>query len=131
MLGVRDDVVDGRDAQRELAEERDAADRLELADLLDLVLERDDVDRLGRGLEVADRLEHDLVLVVVEVADLERLELQQHLVAQDDAAEDRRLGVEVVRQDSTVAAHSRRRYNSASDTPDTRTPPSHRCATTA
>ena len=104
-LGVRDDVVGRRHAQRELAEERDAADRLELALLLDLVLERDDVDRLGGGLEVADRLEHHLVLVVVEVLDLERLELQQHLVAQDDAAEDRRLGVEVVRKDATVASH--------------------------
>ena len=75
-LGVREDVVGGRHAQRELAEERDAADRVELAGLLDLVLERDDVDRPRGRLEVADRLEHDLVPVIVEVVDLERVELR-------------------------------------------------------
>ena len=66
---------------------------------------------LRRGLEVADRLEHDLVLVVVEVLDLERLELDQHVVAQDHAAEDRRLGIEVVRQHSAVARHRHTLHN--------------------
>ena len=109
-FGVREDVVGRRNAQRELAEVRDAADRLELALLGDLVFERDDVDGLRRGFEVANRLEHHLVLVVIEVIDLERLELQQHVVAQDDAAEDRRLCVEVVRKDATVASHNASLY---------------------
>jgi len=81
------------------------ADRVELAGLLDLVLEGDDVDRPRRGLEVADRLEHDLVAVVVEVLDLDRVEMSQHLVAQDDPAEDAGFSLHVVRQHATVAAH--------------------------
>jgi hypothetical protein len=45
------------------------------------------------------------VAVVVEVLDLERVELAQHLVAQQHATEDRGLGVDIVRQHSPVARH--------------------------
>jgi hypothetical protein len=91
LRGVVDDVVRRRHLERELAEEGDAADRVELLLLLDLGLEGDDVDRPARGREGAHRAEHDAVLHVVEVVDLEVVELREHIVAKDDASQDRGL----------------------------------------
>src|SRR5262249_40313694 len=51
------------------------------------------------------------------VLDLQRLDVREHIVAQDDAAEDRGLGVEVVRQHPTVARH-RANLHEESDAPD-------------
>jgi hypothetical protein len=75
------DVVERRDLERELAEERWAADRVELPDARDLVLERDDIDRGRARDEVAHRREDDLVLVVVEVVHLEVVEQLERGVA--------------------------------------------------
>jgi hypothetical protein len=111
-LGVVDDVVDRRHPQGQLAEEGQAADRVELAQALQLGLDRDRIDRLGLGLEVAHGHEHGLVLRAVEVLDLERVELRQHLVAQEHAAQDRGFGVEVMGEDPP--GHGRRIYRGRS-----------------
>ena len=50
--------------------------------------------------DFADRLEHDLVLVVVEVLDLQRVELGQDVVPEQHPAQDARLRIQVMGQDA-------------------------------
>src|SRR5262249_36821773 len=92
----------------QVRQERDPADGAELAGRGQLFLDGDGVDGPRLGLERLHGREDLAVARVVEVLGREGVDVVQGLVAQQDAAEDRGLGIEVVRRDA--ALHRPRPY---------------------
>ena len=83
-----------------------AADALELAGLLEVLDEREGVDRLADRVQVEHRLEDQAVRLAVEVLRLEALvddQRGQRGVRQQDGAEDRLLRLEVLRRGGAVS----------------------------
>jgi hypothetical protein len=104
---VRDDVLDGGHLERTRGEVVHA-DGLELAGALDLAFERDDIDGFAGRLQIPDRLEEDAVARVEEIVGFEVLDQREHLVAQQDAADDRALGAGVRRERLALGVATRR-----------------------
>ena len=86
-----------------------AADRVELAGLLEVLDERQRVDRLAERVEVEHRLVDEAVGLAVEVLGLEALvddQRGERGVRQQDGAEDRLLGLEVLRRGDRAVGRS-------------------------
>ena len=95
------DVADGGDRAGQQVDRGAAADVLEQAGLLEVLDERERVDRLADRVQVEHRLEDQAVRLAVEVLRLEALvddQRGQRGVRQQDRAEDRLLGLEVLRR---------------------------------
>ena len=106
--GVLADVADGRDRAGQQVDRRAAADALEVARLLEVLDERQRVDRLAERVQVEHRLVDAAVALAIEVVRVEPLvddQRGQRGVRQQDGAEDGLLGLEVLgRRDRAVEA---------------------------
>ena len=98
-IGVSCDVREVRQAERQLGDERDAADLLDHALAPEFFAEQDRVD-LGAALAQGDHgAEDELMGADVEVVGAQQLDgLVDECVVEDDGAEDGALGIGVVRQ---------------------------------
>jgi hypothetical protein len=97
--GVLADVADGGHRARQQVHRRAAADRLELAVLLEVLDERERVDGLARPVQREHRREDQPVALAVEVAGLQALvddQRRQRGVRQQHRAEHGLLGLEVL-----------------------------------
>ena len=95
------DVPDGGDARRQQVDRRAAAGGVELPGLLEVLDERERVDRLAAAVQLEHRREDDPVRLAVEVLGVEALvddQRGQRRVGEQDRAEDRLLGLEVLRR---------------------------------
>ena len=95
------DVADRGHRARQQVDRRAAADALEQAGLLEVLDEREGVDRLADRVQVEHRLEDQAVRLAVEVLRLEALvddQRGQRGVRQQDRAEDGLLRLEVLRR---------------------------------
>ena len=98
------DVGRARHAVDEARDVGDAADVLELRRPRQRFLQRDQVDGVAALVELDHRLEDAAVRVAVEVAGVDdRRGVVERVVAEQDAAEHRALGVEVVRRRAIAA----------------------------
>ena len=112
--GVLADVADRGDRAGQQVDRRAAADALEVARLLEVLDERQRVDRLAERVQVEHRLVDARVALAVEVVRVEALvddQRRERRVREQDGAEHRLLGLEVLgRRDRAVeAARARRR----------------------
>jgi hypothetical protein len=99
--GVLAQMADGGDRTREHVDHRAAADRLEVAGLLEVLGQREGVDRLALRVQVEHGLVDAPVGLPVEVLRLQALvddERRHHGVGQEDGAQHRLLCLEVVRR---------------------------------
>ena len=106
------DVADRRDARRQQVDRGAAARGLELAGLLEVLDERERVDRLAAVVEVEHRREDDPVRLAVEVLGVQALvddERGQRGVGEQHRAEDGLLGLEVLRRRDRALRHAGRR----------------------
>ncbi len=100
-LRIAAGVAGGWDDARQLVDRRASADILELAGLAQAVGDRQDVDRLAVVVEREHRLVDQRVALAVEVLCAQPLfdhERVQRAIGQQDRAEHRLLGIEVVRR---------------------------------
>ena len=95
------DVADGRDGPGEQVDRRAAADGVEVARLLEVLDERERVDRLAERVQVEHRLVHAPVALPVEVVRVQPLvddQGRERGVRQQHRSEDGLLGLEVLRR---------------------------------
>ena len=106
------DVADRRHARGQQVDRGAAAGRVELAGLLEVLDERERIDRLAAVVQGEHRGEHDPVRLAVEVLGVEALvddERRQRGVGQQHRAEHGLLGLEVLRRRDRTVRHARRR----------------------
>ena len=95
------DVPDGGDARRQQVDRGAAAGGVELPGLLEVLDEREGVDRLAAAVQLEHRREDDPVRLAVEVLRVEALvddQRRERRVREQDRAEDGLLGLEVLRR---------------------------------
>ena len=101
------DIAGGGDDVHERGKVCRAADRVDLAFLLEPVREREDVDRFAILVELEHRLEDLIVVVLVEIAGTHDIrDLDDRVLVEHECTEHRLLGLDIVRGDAEVVLFS-------------------------